>query len=194
MAFMVGVGNLANTAAFAVFPVFAVDPGPLGLSEGGFGLFLTASAVGALAGSTLAPIIEKAVGRARALQLSTIGMAVGLCGPVFFTTVVPNAVVLVSSGVFVIVWNVITVSLRQRIVPEHLMGRVNAGYRLLAWGTMPVGAAAGGIVAETFGIRTVFAAGAIAQLALLVCFIVLTDTAIDEAERAGEPASEPQPA
>ena len=41
-------------------------------------------------------------------------------------------------------WNVITVSLRQRIVPDELLGRVNAGYRLLAWGTMPIGAAAGG--------------------------------------------------
>ena len=53
-------------------------------------------------------------------------------------------------------WNVITVSLRQRIVPDHLLGRVNAGYRLLAWGTMPLGAALGGLVGDRWGLTAVF--------------------------------------
>ena len=52
-------------------------------------------------------------------------------------------------------WNVITVSLRQRIVPDHLLGRVNAGYRLLAWGTMPLGAALGGLIGERWGVDRV---------------------------------------
>ncbi len=42
-------------------------------------------------------------------------------------------------------WNVITVSLRQTIIPPHLLGRVNSVYRFFAWGMMPVGAALGGI-------------------------------------------------
>ncbi len=50
-------------------------------------------------------------------------------------------------------WNVVTVSLRQRIVPDRLLGRLNASYRLVAWGTMPLGAAAGGVLAELFGLR-----------------------------------------
>jgi hypothetical protein len=41
-------------------------------------------------------------------------------------------------------WNVITVSLRQTIIPSHLLGRVNSVYRFFAWGMMPVGAAIGG--------------------------------------------------
>jgi hypothetical protein len=41
-------------------------------------------------------------------------------------------------------WNVITVSLRQSIIPPHLLGRVNSVYRFFAWGMMPVGAAIGG--------------------------------------------------
>jgi MFS family permease len=193
LAFMVGVGNLMNTAAYAVFPVYAVDPGPLGLSESGFGLLLTTSALGALAGSALAPRIEKAVGRARSLMVSVIGMPVALAAPALVDNVPLIAVTGIVTGIAVVVWNVITVSLRQRIVPEHLMGRVNAGYRLLAWGTMPVGAALGGIVAETAGVRTVFAVATIGQLVLLVCFGWLTDDAIDDAERAGvpEPASSP---
>ena len=44
------------------------------------------------------------------------------------------------------VWNVITVSLRQTIIPDHLLGRVNSVYRFFAWGMIPIGAALGGVV------------------------------------------------
>ena len=43
-------------------------------------------------------------------------------------------------------WNVITVSLRQAIIPDHLLGRVNSVYRFLAWGMMPIGSLVGGLV------------------------------------------------
>lgn len=41
---------------------------------------------------------------------------------------------LVVMSTAVVVWNLITVSLRQSITPDHLMGRMNAADRLLAWG------------------------------------------------------------
>ena len=49
-------------------------------------------------------------------------------------------------ALFGILWNVITVSLRQTIIPEDLLGRVNSVYRFFAWGMMPIGAAIGGVV------------------------------------------------
>ena len=49
-------------------------------------------------------------------------------------------------ALFGILWNVITVSLRQSIIPEHLLGRVNSVYRFFAWGMMPIGAAIGGVL------------------------------------------------
>ena len=55
-----------------------------------------------------------------------------------------------------ILWNVITVSLRQTIIPPHLLGRVNSVYRFFAWGMMPIGAAIGGltvVVVDTFASR-----------------------------------------
>ncbi len=55
-----------------------------------------------------------------------------------------------------ILWNVITVSLRQTIIPPHLLGRVNSVYRFFAWGMMPIGAALGGVtvaVVSTFADR-----------------------------------------
>ena len=47
---------------------------------------------------------------------------------------------------FAVLWNVITVSLRQSIVPDHLLGRVNSVYRFFAWGVMPIGAIVGGVI------------------------------------------------
>ena len=185
LALMTGVMNLMSSAAFAVFPLFAVKPGPLGLSDAGYGFFLTALAVGALGGSLLAARIEAALGRARSLLLAVVGSAAITAGPALFATVVPNATLLILGGLTMVTWNVITVSLRQRIVPEPLMGRVNAGYRLLAWGTMPLGAGLGGLLAEAFGVRTVFAVAALAQLTLVGGFRVVTDAAIAEAEQAG---------
>jgi MFS family permease len=43
-------------------------------------------------------------------------------------------------------WNVITVSLRQALIPDRILGRVNSVYRFLGWGMMPIGSALGGLV------------------------------------------------
>ena len=63
------------------------------------------------------------------------------------------ALMLAGEGFVVTMWNVVTVSLRQRVVPAHLLGRVNSVYRMLGWGLMPLGALAGGFVAHAAGLR-----------------------------------------
>jgi MFS family permease len=59
-------------------------------------------------------------------------------------------------GAFGVGWNVVTVSLRQAIVPDELLGRVNGAYRLFGLGTMPIGALLGGALASAFGLRAPF--------------------------------------
>jgi sulfite exporter TauE/SafE len=44
------------------------------------------------------------------------------------------------------VWNVVSVSTRQRMIPDALLGRVNSIYRLLAWGMMPMGLVLSGVL------------------------------------------------
>ncbi|HEY3722712.1 MAG TPA: hypothetical protein VGN59_05030 [Acidimicrobiia bacterium] len=58
-------------------------------------------------------------------------------------------------------WSVVTVSLRQAIVPDELLGRVNGAYRLVGLGTMPIGALLGGVLARTFGLRAPFIVGGV---------------------------------
>ena len=182
LGFMLGMSNLAFAAQGAVFVLFAVDPGPMGLSEGGYGLLFTALALGGLAGSGVAPVAERRLGRARVLTLSVVLGSAALAVPVITAGFVPVAASFALTGVTMVCWNVVTVSLRQRITPDHLLGRLNAGYRLLGWGTIPLGAALGGLVAEAAGLRVAFAVATVLNLVVLLGRPIVTDRAMAQAE------------
>jgi hypothetical protein len=79
-------------------------------------------------------------------------------------------------------WNVVAVSLRQPITPDRILGRINSSYRLVAWGTRPLGAAAGGLLGELLGLPAVFTIAAALILATLIGMTQVTDTAISTAE------------
>jgi predicted MFS family arabinose efflux permease len=70
------------------------------------------------------------------------------------------------------------VSLRQAIVPDHLMGRVVSAFRTLAYGAVPLGAVLGGVVGRMFGVRAPFLVGAVvlAATGLLVLPVVNAST------------------
>jgi predicted MFS family arabinose efflux permease len=90
-----------------------------------------------------------------------------------------SAVATVAMAFGTTVWNTITISLRQRIVPANLFGRVNSVYRWLVWGSISIGAALGGIVAREFGLRAPFFFGAgFGVVALLTLFLSITPKAL----------------
>jgi MFS family permease len=185
LAIMVGVMNLSFTAAQAVFVLYAVSPGPMGLSEPEFGILITTFAAGSVAGSFAAAPLERRFGRVPLLFASVIVFAVAVAVPAITADPVPIGASFVLSGLFVVVWNVITVSLRQRIVPDRLLGRVNSAYRLFAWGTQPVGALLGGLIGELLGLRAVFLLAGLVGLTLLVTRAIITERALVDAEAEG---------
>lgn len=65
-------------------------------------------------------------------------------------------------------WRVLTVTLRQRITPNRLLGRVNAAYRMVAQGVIPLGAGFGGVMAKAFGVRSPFIVAAAMFVAISV--------------------------
>ncbi len=146
----------------------------LHLRAEGYGLLLAGAAVGSVLGGLVNARIVDAIGEPPALLLAlgtnvVIFEAIGLS---------PNAVVLgvllAINGFLTTMWNVTTVSLRQRVVPTDLLGRVNSVYRFLGWGLIPLGALAGGLLAHRFGLRAPYpVAGVIRGLALLAALPVL---------------------
>jgi MFS family permease len=192
LAVMVGGFNFTINAVFTVFVLFAVGPATaLRLNDPEYGLLLTVMAVGSVLGTFLAEPCERLLGRARSLIVTVFAVAVMLAIPALTTDLWAIGALFAVGGAAISIWNVITVSLRQRVSPPRLLGRVNSAYRLLAFGTMPLGAAAGGAVAEIFGLPAVFLAAGVVTLSLLTGMVWVTDRAMTEAEQAADPAVVP---
>lgn len=184
LAVMVGVSNFATNATWAILVLYAVGPdSAIGLSEPGYGLLLTTVAAGSLLGFLVAERIEQRLGRARSLVLTILGSTLLLGAPALTADPVLIGAAFLVGGTTIAIWNVITVTLRQRVTPDRLLGRVNSGYRLVAYGTRPLGAVAGGVLAQAFGLRTVFAVMALLTLILIAGMTKVTDEAMDAAER-----------
>ena len=143
MAIILGLMNLASTLSGSVLVLFAQEilhVGPFGFTVMGFGF-----AAGAAIGGNLAPRMSRRLGSGTCLAM-TLGSSAVVSFFVGLSSHWPVVMVLYGvSATLGATWNVITVSLRQSIIPPHLLGRVNSVYRFFAWGMMPIGAALGGI-------------------------------------------------
>ena len=185
LAIMLGTWNALSTATFAIFVVFALEI--LDVGKVGYGILFSSLVIGSVAGSLTGSAVSRKLGQGKCLVLSIVtGAAVML---VIGTTSNPYVVgaMFAIEGFVTIVWNVITVSMRQTIIPDRLLGRVNSVYRLFEWGSMPLGAALGGFLASVFGLRAPYlvAAGVLIIMALFAMRL-LTDSAIAEARSAAE--------
>lgn len=186
LAVLLGVLNGTAMMAFAIFPLYAIgEDSVLGLGPVGFSLLLTSGAVGSVAGSLGAERFVARFGRGPTLWVT---LASGVAVPLSIGLTSSIAVVVAANIVFgftSVVWNVVTVSLRQTIIPDDLLGRVNSVYRFLGWGMMPLGSLLGGAVAAVGGIRAPFLlAAGLSLLAMLPVTRIITSREIDAA-RAG---------
>lgn len=190
LAVCVGISNLASTATLAILPLYAISPGPLGLSKTGYGLLITTIAVGSVLGTFLVDRLHAGLGTRRLLLLATLSFPLFSLAPI-----ASDSAWLVGTGLFIagtiaVGWNIVTVSIRQRLVPDRLLGRVNAGYRLVAWGTMPLGAALGGIIADIFGIPTALvAAAAISSICTPIVYYGVTTDVLETHSTPSRPPS-----
>lgn len=144
LAIVLGIANFLATMTVTVEVLFAQDV--LNLSSTQFGFVLSVAAVGAIAGSLLAPHITRKLGIQPCLYLSIATWAAGYIMIGLSTHGVIMALSMFAVMATAMLWNVITVSWRQRRIPSELLGRVNSIYRFFGWGSMPFGALAGGAI------------------------------------------------
>ncbi|KOT78711.1 MFS transporter [Streptomyces rimosus subsp. pseudoverticillatus] len=154
IALTTGVANFFSAMLVAVQTVFLTRE--LGLPPGVLGLMLSASAVGGLAGALCAGPVARRLGQARIIWLAPVVTGpFALLWPLSGHGAAAGWFALGSGAVFfgAVVYNVAQVSFRQLLCPDALLGRMNATLRFMVWGTMPLGALAGGAVAEAAGSR-----------------------------------------
>lgn len=166
------VTNMANTAYFAVFVLWVVGAeSRVGLQPQHFPLLLTFLAVGAVLSTLLVERLQRVLPEIRLMQVSWLVNASMLLVPVIWPSALAIAVAMFVLGFTNTIGNVIGQTVRQRLVPRHLLGRVGGASRTIGYGLMPVGALLGGLVGESFGLATVFVAAAVLCL-LMVLYVM----------------------
>lgn len=159
-AFAVGAGtiNLGFTAAASVLVLHAQDN--LILDDFGFGLLLASAAIGGITGAQLAPRTIRRIGRRSSVLASVVTIVVGIAIMGAANTLWLAAAGFTLFGFAGEIWNVVSVTYRQSVTPDEMLGRIMSGFRVIAYGAFPIGAALGGLVATTVNLRATFFVGA----------------------------------
>jgi MFS family permease len=160
-----------------------------------YGILFLTMGIGGLAGSGLVGPLTARLGRPRMI---TVAVAIG---PVMFVLLgtVDN---LWAAGVWffglavgVTMWNVLSMSLRQAMIPAELLGRVLGAHRVALWGGIPLGALIGGALADRTSVSAVFVVSGLAQLVVVVLIHRLTtrhrQLIVDSFEGANPPSEDP---
>lgn len=142
----------------------------IGLTPAGYGLVLALGALGGVAGAVATPRLVARMDR-WLLQLGSIGLC-GLFDLLMAAVPSPVTVALAwgGTGFGFALWHVISLSTRQRVVPENLLARVNSAARTLSITAVPAGALAGGILANAVDLRAPVIVSGVGILLLLLAY------------------------
>jgi predicted MFS family arabinose efflux permease len=159
--------NLFEHVGLALYPLYALHR--VGLTPSLLGGVYAASSLGGLAGALAVGRVERRLGTGRALLLSILASGA-------FRLLIPLApdrkgagaallaVAAAGIGFGSTLYNVVQVTLRQRLTPDALLGRMTASMRLFVWGTIPLGSLLGGLVATHLGLRPTLWLSAVGDL------------------------------
>lgn len=158
--------NMASTAYFSVFVLWVVgEDSAVGMRAEAFGILLASLAIGAVLGSVSAEALTRRFPEIPVMFTAWGIQCLLLLVPVVIPIVPAIAAALFAMGYLNMVGNVIGQTIRQRLVPVGMLGRVGGAGATLAYGLMPIGALIGGAVGELWGLPTVFVGAAIVSLA-----------------------------
>jgi MFS family permease len=144
--------------------------GPMRVSQTGYGVMLALGSIAGIGGALATPMLIRRFSQ-RSLQVFALAAtAAGVLALAAFPDPVVAALAWGDTGFTFALWNVLSVTLRQRLVPPELLGRVNSASRTFSTAAVPLGALAGGAVANAAGLRAPFWLSAIALAFLSLIF------------------------
>ncbi|MCJ8519176.1 MFS family permease [Pseudorhizobium tarimense] len=144
LAWLTGAWNLFFQMVMIALILHVQDS--LGLSPTSYGLVLATGAIGGIVGGLVADRIVRKLGPSATAQWMLLASAPAFAGIALAPGPLSLAAVLAFFEFTGLVWNAVSVSTRQRTIPNDLLGRVNSIYRLVAWGMMPVGLLLSGLI------------------------------------------------
>jgi MFS family permease len=162
IAMCTATSNLFSSIGGPVLVLFMVRR--LEFSPGTIGLVFAIGNVGFLIGASACGWMNRRIGLGRSIVLSMAFAAPFMFLNPLATSGAPVALVSIAGVAFALsgaIYNISQVSLRQAICPDRFQGRMNASMRFMVWGTLPIGAALGGFLGGTIGLRpTLFVSAA----------------------------------
>ena len=141
-----------------------------GLGSVGYGVLLGCTSIGSIVGGVVAGRVDQRCGPALTLSLAALIAGLGYAVIGFTTNGVIAGLGLAVEAIAVMLGNVSSMTLRQRRVPGHLLGRVGNIIRWCIFGVVPLGALTGGVLAEQVSLRTPFLLAAVVQLIAVSTF------------------------
>lgn len=157
--------NVTFGAAWGVLVLYATEH--LRMGEVGFGLLTTAIGLGGIIGLLSYGSLER---RFRLGDIMRVGLLIETATHLVLALTTVPAVALVTLGVFgahAFVWGTTSTVVRQRAVPNELLGRVSGVYRVAIVAGLVIGAPIGGLLARTFGITAPFWFGFVGSAVLV---------------------------
>ena len=174
LAIYTGIANFFGSMQFPIMILFAQEL--IGLNAIQYSFLAYGAAIGGLVGSQLANKVNARFEESKTLLISVALFGIGMFAPYVTSNpfVIAGSFGLSSFGS--VLWNVQAVSIRQSLIPDNLLGRVNSVYRLLALGLNPIGALFGGALVKIlnnsfsreFALRFPFLLGGIFMLILFL--------------------------
>ena len=165
MAVMLGICNLATMMGQALFVKYASDE--LGVTGGGYGVLLAVMSAGSILGGLAGDRIASNFGTSTTIIVSYSTFALASLAMGLWRNIPVAVAASAATSIAGTVWNVATVSLRQRIIPAELFGRVNSAYRFIGTGFIAVGSAIGGFIAKGYDYAAPFLVGGIIMTATI---------------------------
>ncbi len=166
LAFALAALNLMLVAQNAIMVIYAQER--LGVDARGFGLLLTTYGLGGIAGGFVAGPLSA---RFSATTLLRLALTIELLYPAALAlTRAPllAGAILALFGCHAIVFGAVLSSLRQRLTPDALRGRIGGAFRFIEEGTAAPGALLGGALATLAGPTAPFWCGALVGVGVLL--------------------------
>jgi len=160
--------NVTFGAAWSVLVLYASER--LGMNAVGFGLLTTAMAIGGVVGTVSYGRLERRFSLANIMRVGLVIETLTHLSLALTTSPAWAIATFVVFGAHEFVWGTVSTVVRQRTVPDALLGRVGGVYRLAITGGMVIGTPVGGLLARAFGITAPFWFGFIGS-ALLVSLL-----------------------
>jgi len=179
LAVLLGLNTFCGQLANVTLVLLATQT--LHLDARDYGLLLAGAGLGSVLGGLVNARLIARIGTLSALLTALATNVVAFVGIGLSPNTAVLGAFLAINGFVTTLWNIVTVSLRQQIVPPELLGRVNSVYRMLGWGLIPLGTLTGGLVAHGLGLRAPYLiAGVVRGIALLATLPVLIRAMRDE--------------